>query len=220
MTQPFDSTAFGAPPDVQDFLTTTVPRPPAPAPAPHVAAAPPAPAPLASPEGLTAAMDAPFPQDPRGAADRVGGAPGGDPFPMDPRGAADRQPAMVPVTQTESSTQTTGPDAATAKNINAATGEANKAAEAAGTAKVGELHATADFERKEAQGQYGRGVNDFFTRAGELKTQDEIIRETSAALEDAAKFKPDRTALFSGDNGTLFGISAAVAAMAGGWLMG
>jgi hypothetical protein len=117
-----------------------------------------------------------WPQDPRGAADRAGGAPGGDPFPMDPRGAADRQPAMIPVTQTESSTQTTGPDAATAKNINAATGDANAAAGAAGTAKVGELNATADFERKEAQGQYGRGVNDFFTRAGELQTQDEILR--------------------------------------------
>lgn len=173
--------------------------------------------------------------DPTGPAVTPAGAPPTPAFPIPTPGQADRavsppfpdvqpgfadRPALIPSTTTETSTQTSGPDAATTANINAATTDANKAAAAAGAAKVGELNATAGFERGEAQAQYGRGVNNYFTRAGEMQTQDEVIRETTSALENAAKFKPDRTALFHGDTGALFGISAAVAAMAGGWLMG
>lgn len=160
---------------------------------------------------------APFP-DPRGAADRAAVTPPA-PFP-DPRGAADRQPALIPSTTTETTRQTTGPDKATVANINAATADANAAAQAGGQAQADLATASAGLERQQSQEAYGRGVNDYFTRAGEMQTQDEIIRETSARLEDAAKFKPDRTQLFQGDTGLLFGISAAVAAMAGGWLMG
>jgi hypothetical protein len=168
--------------------------------------------------GLGAAE--PFPIPTPGLADQQGAGGGAPPFPMDPRGAADRQPAMIPQTVTETSKSTTGPDAATTANINAATGDANAAAQAAGTAKVGELNATADLERKQSQDAYGRGVNNYFESLAQMQTQDEIVRETSTRLENAAKFKPDRTQLFQGDTGVLFGISAAVAAMAGGWLMG
>jgi hypothetical protein len=146
-----------------------------------------------------------------------GPARAAEPFPIPPGPA---QPSMIPVTTTETTKTTQGPDAATAANINAATTDANNAATAAGQAAVDQASATAAFERTEAQGAYGRGVNSYFENLGQLQTQDEIIREVSTKLEETAKFKPDRTALFNGDTGLLFGINAAIAAMAGGWLMG
>lgn len=214
--------AFNAPiqpaaPGAMGALTMPGGAPPAPAAPASDAGFTPVPVvnPAAKPE-LQPAADAPWgpaPMPPGPQAAPAAEQPWG-PAPM-PAG-----PALIPSTTTDVTTQTSGPDAATTANINKATGEANTAAQAAGTAKVDELNATAGFERSEAQAQYGRGVNAYFERAGEMQTQDQIIRETQTALEETAKFKPDRTALFHGDNGTLFGISAAVAAMAGGWLMG
>lgn len=178
-------------------------------------AAPPPAAPSAHP------MDpAGFPLPTPGHAEQA--APAGEGFPIPTPGHADQpqQPALIPSTTTETTKSTTGPDAATTSNINAATADANSAAQAGSQARVNQTNATADFERNEAQSQYGRGVSGYFERAAEMQVQDDIVRETADKLESAAKFKPDRTALFHGDTGTLFGISAAVAAMAGGWLMG
>lgn len=169
------------------------------------------------PAGTLPGLEAP-PQDPRGMADRAGA--GQLTPPQNPMGAADRAPMMVPQTTTETTTQTTGVDKATAASINAATGQANEAARQAGAAKVGEMQATSALDQRQAQEAYGRGVNQYFETAAQLATQDEVIRETNSRLEQAAQFKPDRTALFHGDQGALFGVSAAVAAMAGGWLMG
>lgn len=159
----------------------------------------------------------PFPQDPRGTAEAKE-APNA--FPLDPRGTANGQPLFIPQTTTETTDTTSGVTKETAANINAATGDANTAADTAGKAKVDELNATADLERKQGREAYGRGVNSYFESLGGIHTQDQVIRETQGRLEETAKFKPDRTALFHGDNGVLFGISAAISAMAGGWLMG
>ena len=213
--------AFTAPiqpaaPGAMGALTMPGGAPPAPAAPASDAGFTPVPVinPAAKPE-LQPAADAPWGPAPMPPGPQA--APAEQPWGPAPMPAG---PALIPSTSTDVTTQTSGPDKATTENINAATAEANTAAQAAGTAKVDELNATAGFERSEAQAQYGRGVNAYFERAGEMQTQDQIIRETQTALEETAKFKPDRTALFHGDNGTLFGISAAVAAMAGGWLMG
>jgi len=160
------------------------------------------------------------PPDPRGMADKAGG---GTPAPPDdPRGRADMlsQPSMIPVTTTETATTTTGVDKASAAGIGKATEQANQSALAAGQAQIDERNAAAALEQKQARDAYGRGVNTYFEQAAALQVQDDIVQQTSERLDAAAKFKPDRTALFKGDNGALFGISAAVAAMAGGFLMG
>jgi hypothetical protein len=210
------SPSTGAPPEVASFIQNTIPQAPAPAPAPHTTA-PAAPA-LGTPEGMAAALEAPA--DPRGMADRAGaGAP--EP-PPDPRGAADRaaQPSMIPVTTTESTTTTSGVDKKSEAGIRSATDQANQSAQAAGQAEIDERKAAGALEAKQAQDAYGRGVNTYFEQAVALQVQDDVIQETSKRLEETAKFKPDRTALFKGDKGALFGISAGIAAMAGGFLMG
>jgi hypothetical protein len=205
----------GAPPEVASFIQNTIPQPQAPAPAPHTTA-PAAPA-LGTPEGMAAALEAPA--DPRGRADAAGaGAP--EP-PGDPRGAADRgQPSMIPVTTTESTTTTSGVDRKSEAGIRSATDEANKAVDAAGRAEIDQQKAAGELEARQAQAAYGRGVNSYFENAAALQVQEDVISETSQRLEETAKFKPDRTALFKGDKGALFGISAGIAAMAGGFLMG
>lgn len=204
------------PPEVANFVQNVIPRPEPPAPAAH--AAPPEPVPaLGTPEGMTQALEAP---DIRGAADRKA-ATGGPQIP-DIMGAAERalQPALIPSTTTETTTTTQGLDKKSEAGIRSAAADADKASQAAGDARVQELEATAALERKQSQSAYGRGVNTYFEQAAQLQIQDQIINETSAKLEETAKFQPDRTALFKGDNGVLFGISAAISAMAGGWLMG
>jgi hypothetical protein len=135
---------------------------------------------------------------------------------------ADRQPATISVTDTTTTTgsTTSGMDAASAKAVGEATGQANAAADASGAAQVDTINATADLERKQSQAAYAKGVNDYFTGLAAVQAQDEIVRETTQRLDAAKDFKPDRTQLFDGDTGAVFGISAAIAAMAGGWLMG
>lgn len=227
MALPEEQPTYGAPPEVQNFIENIAPRPqrpigpPAMDAASHVA---PLTAPLdpvaAQDAKLTADLEAPFPTDPRGAAARRESGEFNLPFPLDPRGAAGGQPAMIPVTETETTRTSTGLDKASEANINKVTEEANTAVQAAGQAKVDELKATADLERQQSREAYARGVNNYFQDWGKRQTEDEIVRETTARLEETAKFKPDRSALFHGDGGTMFGISAAIAAMAGGWLMG
>lgn len=164
----------------------------------------------------TGGAPAPYPTLAPGAADAQPASPG---FPQLTPGAAN-QPAMVPVTQTNSSTTTQGLDKASAGRVNDATGQANAAATAAGAADAHQQQAVGALDQSQAQAAYGRGVNSYFENAAALHVQDEIIQQTSARLEETARFKPDRTALFHGDNGVLFSVSAAVAAMGGGWLMG
>jgi hypothetical protein len=204
----------GAPPEVAEFLQNVVPRPAPPPPAAHAAPAAPAPA-LGTPEGMTAALEAP---DIRGAADRREAT--GGPQAPDIMGAAERGPALVPLTTTDTTTSTQGVSKESEAALRSATDQANTAAQAAGAARVQELQATADLERQQSRQAYGRGVNTYFEAAAQLQIQDEIVTQTSAKLEETAKFRPDRTALFRGDSGVLFGIAAAISAMAGGWLMG
>lgn len=208
----------GAPPGVANFIQNVIPKPATPAPAAH--AAPAAPAPLSSPQGMAAAMDAPM-TPPNLVPGQSNKAPGGGAPPNLTPGQSN-QPSMIPVTQTtkESSTTTQGMDKASAAKVEGATGAANAAADKVGALEAGNLNASADMQRQQAQGAYGRGVNDYFQKWGELQVQEQISAETDAKLQEAAKFKPDRTALFRGDTGLLFGLSAAISAMAGGWLMG
>jgi hypothetical protein len=135
---------------------------------------------------------------------------------------ADRGPMMIPSTQTssESTTSTTGIDKAGATKIEGATQQANDAATAAGRASIDQTNAGARLDQSQSQAAYGRGVQTYFESLGELQTQQEVERETTERLSQAAAFRPDRTELFQGDRGVLFGISAAISAMAGGWLMG
>ena len=198
------------PSGVEDFLK------PAPMGPPVAAQAHATPAPVTREQDLTNLVTAPIPQP--GSADR---APAVVP-PVPRPGSADMPPAMIPVTTsaTDTTKQTTGLDAASAGKVEAAGQAANAAAGAAGQAQVGINDATAAFERRQGQEAFGRGVNTFMQTQGELFAAAEVERETAAKLDNASKFKPDRTELFQGDRGALFGISAAIAAMAGGWLMG
>lgn len=208
----------GAPPEVANFVQNVIPKPAAPPAAAH--SAPAAPVPLNSPQGLTAAMDAPAapPNLTPGQSNKPASA--GGPPNLTP--GQSNQPSMIPVTQTtrESSTTTQGMDKASAAKVEGATGAANAAADKVGALEAGNIQAGADLQRQQAQGAYGRGVNDYFQQWGALQVQEQISAETDAKLQEAAKFKPDRTALFRGDTGLLFGLSAAISAMAGGWLMG
>jgi hypothetical protein len=201
------------PAGVEEFVGQIRPPTPTPvAPAPHAAP----PVPLTRAEDLTAMIEAPVPQP--GLADRA--APVAPPVPRP--GSADMQPAMIPQTETSSerSTQTSGVDAAGAKRIEAAGANAQAAAGAAGQAQIDLNTATAGVEQQQSRAAYGRGVNTYFEQLGQLQVQQAIERDTTGRLEAAAQFKPDRTQLFQGDRGALFGISAAISAMAGGWLMG
>jgi hypothetical protein len=136
--------------------------------------------------------------------------------------AASMQPSMINATSTttDKTTGTQGLDKGSKAAIQSATGEANAAATSAGNAQVQQLTDTANLERKQATDAYGRGVNQYFEAWGQRNVQDQIVRDTTQRLEQNAQFKPDRAALFRGDHGLLFGISSAIAAMAGGWMMG
>lgn len=221
---PYGSLAPGvaqAPPEVSNFIQNVIPRPAAPPAAAHVTpATPPA---LNSPAGMSAAMDAPMsPPDltPGQGNASLGGAGG----PPDLRPGQGNIPSMVPQTVREttstSGTTTQGMDAASKANVEGATSAANKAVQNAGNVEAANITAQADAQRLQAQQAYGRGVNDYFQQWGQLQTQEAIQAETDRRLQEGAKFKPDRTALFRGDTGLMFGISAAISAMAGGWLMG
>ncbi len=188
--------------------------------------APPAPAPKSA-DGLgdITSVGAVVPPDPSEILKTSGNAAGaaassGPPDPAKARAAS--MPAMIPATTTttDSTTGSQGLDKGSKAAIQGATEEANTAATAAGNAQVQQLTDTAALERKQSTDAYARGVNNYFQAWGERQTQDQIVRDTTARLEENAKFKPDRSALFRGDTGLLFGITSAIAAMAGGWMMG
>lgn len=208
----------GAPPEIANFIQNVVPKPQAPMGPPVPGAnehTGPAPA-LGTPEGMANALEAP--PSILGAADRAG-ASGGPQIPDLKPGSADI-PSTIPQTTTETTSTTSGVDKTGAANIRAAGEQANTAAQASGDAQAQQLRDQGQLDQTQARRAYGQGVNDYFQQAAQLQIQDDVIQQTSARLEEAAKFQPDRTALFKGDNGVLFGISAAVSAMAGGWLMG
>lgn len=182
---------------------------------------PPAPAPGSGDLGITG-VGAVVPPDPaeimRTSRPDGNAAPSAPP---DPAKARASSPFVnVSQTTTDRSTQTSGLSAESKANVQSATDDANKAATAAGDAQVSQMNAEADLQRKQARDAYARGVNTYFEAWGQRQVQDQIVRDTSARLEQAAQFKPDRSALFRGDNGILFGIASAIAAMAGGWMMG
>lgn len=209
----------GAPPAVADFIQNVAPRTAPPAPAAHASPAA-APA-LNSPAGMQAAMDQPMPPDLKPGQGNAAAGPAGPP---DLRPGQGNQPAMIPVTKTDTSstsgTTTQGMDAASRANVEGATSAANTAAQNMGNVEASNINAQADMQRQQAQQAYGRGVNDYFQQWAQVQTQEAIMAETDRRLQEGAKFKPDRTALFRGDTGLIFGIAAAVSAMSGGWLMG
>lgn len=144
--------------------------------------------------------------------------------PPDMRPGQANVPATIQVSKTDTTTtngtSTQGISEASKQQLRGATDQANAAAAGMGNVEAGNINAQADLQRTQAQQSYARGVNDYYQQWGQLQTQEQIAQETDRRLQEAAKFKPDRTQLFGGDSGVAFGISAAIAAMAGGWLMG
>lgn len=203
------------PPGLQDFVAAQ--NPPQPPPAAHQT---PTAAPgIGTPEGLTAAMDAPMP-DPaasRGLADR-GAAPGsGAPDPAASRGLADQSQTTSSVAETSGSTGLSkDAQARQGANITQVADQQTKAVDA-GVA-VGNLQATQARDRsamllKDASANIEKV-------AAEQAVNDHIQNEVNRKMQAGADWRPDRAELFHGDNGVAFGLSAAVAAMAGAWMQG
>lgn len=160
----------------------------------------------------------PDPEKVRGAANGGSSAAGGPPDPEQVRQASPYITATQ--TTTDKTEQTSGLTAEAKGKVESATQHANEALDQQGQAETGRIKAEADLQRKQARDAYGRGVNQYFEALGQKQMQDQIVSETSQALDEASKFKPDRAQLFHNDHGVLFAISSAIAAMAGGWMMG
>lgn len=175
------------------------------------------------------------------AGEHVTGGPQEDPFalpkpapagsaasasPPDPTaviGSADR-----PVTTTGSQTTTSSSTERSSSGLSAADQAAaagdidftveQKTSAANAQQDVANLEAQqAERRRQELLASSAAGLE---KTMADLAVQDKLDEEVEKKLKAGADFKPDRTQLFHGDNGALFGISAAIAAMTGGWLMG
>lgn len=156
-----------------------------------------------------------------GAPGGVAGAPTGPPDPMSLVGAADRTASSTVTTsgrtQETSTSGLSDADAAAARGDIATTSAA--AAQAADARQ-----ATSALEAQQATNRSAElltGAADAQSKlAADQAVNDRLNAEVEQRLKAGAEFRPDRTELFGGDNGAAFGISAAVAAMCGGWLMG
>jgi hypothetical protein len=197
---------------VQDFLQSTAPAP-TPAPAPHEAPAAPG-APLGTPEGMAAALEAPQPQI--GFADQKAAAGGNEP-PQPQIGFADQVREGFSKSE-ESGSSGLSPEAQKRQGANIT--EVAKAQGAARdtTAAYGTLQAD------QAQEQSKRMIQDAAAglekTAAQIALNDHINGQVEARMKAGSEWRPDRTQLFQGDRGVAFGISAAVAAMAGAWMQG
>lgn len=202
----------GAPPGVEEFLALQGNQP-EPAPAPHEAPAAPG-APLGSPEGLAAAMDAPTPQI--GFADQKQAAGGNEP-PQPQIGFADQE-RTGSSTSRESGSSGLSPEAQKrqGENITQVAGAQGQARDAA--ASYGNLQA--DQQAEQSKRMIQDAAQGLEKTAAQIALNDHITGQVEKRMAAGAEWRPDRTQLFQGDRGVAFGISAAVAAMAGAWMQG
>lgn len=203
-----------APAGLAEFVAPPVRTPPGPAGSHEVQ--PQAPG-LDTPEGLSAELDAPMP-DPaasRGLADQAQGSMAPDPSAS--RGLADQQSSSSSTaSESGSSGLSDEAQARQGSNITAVAGQQNKAVDAAAT--QGNLGADQAAERSKML--LADSAKNIEKTAADLAVNDHIQNQVNRKMQAGADWRPDRSELFHGDHGVGFGISAAVAAMAGAWMQG
>lgn len=172
-------------------------------------------------EGPPAAMQGeiagPLPSGPPAAA---GGAPAPEvagPLPPE-QPAAPMPPSTMRVTEGEESS--TGLDAASAERTGADIDASGKAMRAAGDAQDAFTDQQAKIKAARAAQMLAKATRDIEEQGAEMAVQWNIEDETNRKLAAGADWRPDRAELFGGDLGVAFGLTAAVAAMAGAWMQG
>lgn len=177
----------------------------------------------------------PMPPDPaqaRGSADKVGPLP---PDPTQARGMADAPtqpaaPAFVGVTDSKTSTE--GPDQASVARTEAGIGRQQAAQQGADAGMLHQREVERQLTETRSAGLLASSASGLEKIAAQQAVQDHISEEVDRRLNaggpnskdqvgiGSVYWRPDRAELFHGDNGVAFGISAAVAAMAGAWMQG
>lgn len=146
-------------------------------------------------------------------------APTAPPDPAQVFGLADKT-ATSTTSTSSSETSSTGLSDADQAAAGAAIGNTAQLKQQAGQEKFNTSQLESQqLDRRRAE-LLAQGAEGLEAEAAKLAVQDKVEAEVEKKLRAGAEFRPDRTELFHGDRGALFGISAAVAAMAGGWLMG
>jgi hypothetical protein len=168
-----------------------------------------------------------------------GGAPPGDPAapPTPAPGLADRpqtaaagapptpQPGLADTVNstTNSTASESGSTGLSAEAQARQSGMIGQAATAKGEAAVAKTGATLlgnQLDVQVAQGNLKAAADEMHQNAAKIALNDTIQADVERKMKEGSDWMPDRTALFSGDHGTAFGIFAAIAAAAGGWQMG
>lgn len=160
------------------------------------------------------------PPDPAGMVGSAG-APAAPPDPASWIGADAKTTSGSSVTS--GSTSETGSTGLSAADQAAARGDV-QAASAAGATAADARQATTNLEAQQATTRSAEllasSADAQSKIAADTVINDHLNSEVERKLKAGAEFRPDRTELFGGDHGAAFTLSAAVAAMAGGWLMG
>lgn len=127
-----------------------------------------------------------------------------------------------PKTESEHTSEdsSTGLSAKDRSTQEAGIGTARTARQAANAAQVQQASDAATLEQTRGAQGLAAAAKEIDDNAHKIAVQEGILNDVDAALAKGADWHPNRTELFHGDTGAVFGISAAIAAMAGGWLMG
>jgi len=203
----------GAPPGVEEFLALQGNQP-EPAPAPHEAPGAPGPA-LGTPEGLGAAMDAPMPTP--GFANQQAAA-GGPQAPTPTPGFADTKESTSSGKSEEKGSSGLGDEAQARQGANI-----SRVAETQGAARdaaVVQGNLAADQAAARSELVMADAAQGLEKTAAQIALNDHIQGQVDSKMKAGAEWRPDRTELFHGDRGVAFGITAAIAAMAGAWMQG
>lgn len=135
------------------------------------------------------------------------------------------QPVAVPPQTTSTSDRTTSDSTTGLSAADRATQEAGvkNASALRGTANAAAVQQQSDAAALEQQ----RGAEGLASAAAAIKenadkiaVQEHILGQVDEKLKAGSDWRPDRQELFHGATGAVRGIAAAIAAMAGGWLMG
>lgn len=127
-----------------------------------------------------------------------------------------------PKTESEHTSEdsSTGLSAKDRSTQEAGIGSARTARQAANAAQVQQASDAATLEQARGAEGLANAAQAIKDNADKIAVQEHVLNQVDEKLKAGADWRPDRTELFHGDPGAVFGISAAVAAMAGGWLMG
>lgn len=125
-------------------------------------------------------------------------------------------PALIPTTERKEGS--TGPDKASAARISAGIESTDAASATAQASATNAKQVEADVTKQRALRTMGQAAEALKDDAAKQAVLDHIDTTVQQKLDAGAAWRPNPTELFHGDHGVLFGISAAVAAMAGGWL--